>query len=173
MTKEQCLNLILDQGCTFAQAIGLMANIEAESAYYENALGDKNAQGEFTSYGLCQWHGVRWERLKKYAGTATTVPAATQIQFILYEMEKWYPKTYKIFKDIGNDQAGAEKFAYYFCYNYEVPADRKNKSMKRAERASELYEELYKEPLNLDRVFDDILFYTSNIEELIRQWKKQ
>ena len=163
MTPKECLNCLMDYW-NYAQSIAIMANIEAESDYHEDALGDKNSKGEFTSYGLCQWHGSRWERLKKYAGTDGAIDPDVQVGFIVYEMEKWYPKTWKIFQEIGNDKAGAERAAYYFCYNYEVPANRQSKSEKRSIRAGELYEQ-FENKMSAEELI-------CKIEEIIKQWKK-
>ena len=173
MTITECLNMILHRDFSYAQAIGLLSNIEYESAFNENALGDKNSNGEFTSYGLCQWHGTRWERLKQYAGTITTVPAQTQIDFVKWEMEKYYPKTWIIFNSIENNKEGAGKFAYYFCYNYEVPANRKTVSEKRRKRAEELYEMYYDDTKDTETIINEILFHIGQIEGLIEKWKKQ
>ena len=109
MTEKECLNALCEQ-MNYAQAIGILVNMRAESAYNENALGDLK-DGKYTSYGLCQWHGKRWERLQNYSGMITSIPVPTQISFLLWEMEKYYPKTWKVFQEIPDDKSGAERFA--------------------------------------------------------------
>lgn len=171
MTEKECLSALLEQ-MNFAQAIGILVNMKAESAYNENALGDLK-DGKYTSYGLCQWHGKRWERLQNYSGMITSIPAPTQISFLLWEMEKYYPKTWKVFQEIGDDKDGAERFAYYFCYNYEVPANREKKAEKRGIAAGELYEKYYIEPVDPDTIIADALLKIMEAEEILKKWKKR
>ena len=170
MTEKECLNALCEQ-MNFAQAIGILVNMRAESAYNENALGDLK-DGKYTSYGLCQWHGKRWERLQNYSGMITSIPVPTQISFLLWEMEKYYPKTWKVFNEIPDDKSGAERFAYYFCYNYEVPANRQSSSEKRSVAAGDLYDKHYIEPVDSDTIIADALLKIMEVEEILKKWKR-
>ena len=53
--------VINTMGLNNAAACGILANIYKESSFNPHALGDSG-----TSYGICQWHGSRWDRLKTY-----------------------------------------------------------------------------------------------------------
>ena len=170
MTEKECLNALSKQ-MNFAQAIGILVNMKAESAYNENALGDLK-DGKYTSYGLCQWHGKRWERLQAYSGMITSIPVDTQISFLLWEMEKYYPKTWKVFNEIADDKSGAERFAYYFCYNYEIPANREKAAEKRGIAAGELYERYYVEPISADEIIELALEKVKEAKEILEKWKK-
>ena len=172
MTLKECYQLLRDSNLNTAQACGILANIEAESACNENALGDLK-DGKYTSYGLCQWHGVRWERLQAYAGMVTSIPPDVQINWMKIEMQKYYPKTWKLLNATPDDKDGAAKLAYYFCYNYEVPSKRQVKSEKRATRASELFEMFYEAPISLDQILDQALNKIIEAEEILKSWKKQ
>ena len=54
------------QGYADGAVAGILGNIQAESSFNLDAKGDKQ-NGQYTSYGLCQWHNSRWTNLKNFA----------------------------------------------------------------------------------------------------------
>lgn len=151
--KEIYNFLIKDLGMNTAAACGVMANIHHESAFNPNAAGDKNADGEPTSYGLCQWHNARWESLKTWCGSNgydwTTVNG--QMNYLKYEMSKnnwkvlWNGRTiYNNMLSMDNSAAGAFDGGYYWCYNYEVPANKEQVALTRGNLARDVYWTKYK-----------------------------
>ena len=91
-------------GLTSAAASGVLANIQYESGFTPTKLGDHG-----TSYGICQWHNGRYSRLRKYCSqngfNYKTVEG--QLQYLRYELERFYPKVLAYLKSIPNTYSGA------------------------------------------------------------------
>ena len=123
-------------GLNTAGACGLMANLERESGFNPNLVGDSG-----TSYGLCQWHNVRWTKLKDFCNENgydwTTLTG--QLYYLKYELENDYPNTLAEIKGVSNNAQGAYDAAFSFCYNFERPANRTASSEKRGELAQGTY----------------------------------
>ncbi len=125
-----------NMGLNTAGACGLMANLERESGFNPNLVGDSG-----TSYGLCQWHNVRWTKLKDFCNENgydwTTLTG--QLYYLKYELENDYPNTLAEIKGVSNNAQGAYDAAFSFCYNFERPANRTASSEKRGELAQGTY----------------------------------
>ena len=122
-----------DLGLNEAGAVGVLANIRAESGYRQNALGDKNSAGVYTSYGLCQWHNQRWANLINYCIEQgedwQTVHG--QMRYLQYELENGYKSVLNALRSVENTAQGAYDAGYVFCYRFEIPANREQKSDQR------------------------------------------
>lgn len=95
----------------------LMTNMNFESGFNPEALGDND-----TSYGLCQWHDTRWDNLKTmFPNSYNNI--GNQIEFLINELQTSYTSVYNYLND-GNNNAG--DMAYYFCVNFEKPANTEN-----------------------------------------------
>lgn len=127
---------VKQMGYSPAAACGLLANIKAESNFKPNASGDSGA-----SYGICQWYSSRKTRLITWCQSNghdyTTLEG--QLYFLQYELEKYYPSVHKYLKNVSNDAQGAYDAGYYFCYNFEAPANRASKSATRGNSAKNTY----------------------------------
>lgn len=123
-------------GYSKAAACGLLANISAESGFRPVANGDGG-----TSLGICQWHATRKTRLINYCRNRgyDEKELVSQLYYLQYELETYYPSVNRYMKNVGNDSDGAYDAAYYFCYNFEVPANRATQATKRAKKAQETY----------------------------------
>jgi len=123
-------------GYNTAAASGLLANIKAESGFKPNINGDSG-----TSFGICQWHASRKTRLINWCNNNgldyTTL--AGQLYFLKHELETYYPSVNRYMKGVSNDANGAYDAAYYFCYNFEAPANRASKSASRGNSAQNTY----------------------------------
>ena len=132
LTQEMKLNT--------AAACGILANIKNESSFRPTAY---NSNGG--SYGICQWTGSRYTRLKNfcsdYGYDYKTLEA--QLWFLEYELENHYTKTLKYMRAVENTASGAYDAGYYWCYNFEVPANRSSVSVKRGNLAKDTYWEKY------------------------------
>lgn len=120
-----------------AAACGIMANIQYESSFNPNALGDKG-----TSYGICQWHASRWDNLKnycsKYGYDSTTLEG--QLHFLEYELKNSYrTKVYNKLVSVENSADGAYDAAYCWCYYFEVPANKETVAVTRGNVARDKY----------------------------------
>ncbi len=119
-------------GYNSAAAAGLLANIQAESGFRVNANGDSGR-----SYGICQWFSARKTRLLSWCEMKGYDPATlyAQLQFLHYELETYYPKVDRYMKNVADTADGAYDAAYYFCYNFEAPANKASRSESRGNSA--------------------------------------
>jgi hypothetical protein len=98
-------------------AFGIAGNIKAESEFNYTMIGDSGS-----SYGLCQWHDTRMEKLYEYCKSINKSPNTVegQMQYLIYELKNSYKSVYdtisspSYLNDIG-------KIAEYFCRHFEVP----------------------------------------------------
>lgn len=121
-----------------AVAIGIMANIQHESNYNPNAKGDGG-----TSYGICQWHKSRWDRLNSYCASndLSASDLTAQLRFLVYEFKKFYTKHWETINAQPNTVDGAAEVAYTMCVKYEIPANKESSGKKRGETARKLWNE--------------------------------
>lgn len=123
-------------GYNSAAAAGLLANISAESGFRTGTVGDAGR-----SYGICQWFSGRKTRLINYCADHdldyTTLYG--QLRFLQYELEKYYPSVHRYMKGVEDSAAGAYDAAYYFCYNFEAPANRVGQSTSRGNSAQNIF----------------------------------
>ena len=129
---------LINSGFNTAAAVGILANIEKESSFNPNAQGDY-VNGVATSYGICQWHNDRWTNLKNYRPNDWTTLNG-QLAFLVHELEV-SKKTINSYmrNSIPNTSDGAYEAGRYWCYYYEVPANRANVSVSRGNRARDYY----------------------------------
>ena len=104
-----------------AAAAGIMANMWSESRWNPNALGDGG-----TSYGLCQWHNTRWDRLKQFCSNNgydwETIEG--QLHFLKEELSAaGYASMLEQMRSYSDDATGAFKAAKDFCEIFERPAN--------------------------------------------------
>ena len=124
--------LINDMKLNRAAAMGVMANIYYESGYKPVIDGDGG-----TSYGICQWHAGRKNNLINWC-TENGLDYNTlegQLKFLQYELPTRYPSVDSYIRQVENTADGAYDAAYYFCFNFEAPANRTAQSTKRGNYA--------------------------------------
>lgn len=123
-------------GLNTAAACGVLANIEAESSFNPTVYGDSG-----TSYGICQWHNGRFTSLKNWCNNNgynyQTING--QLNYLQYELKNSYLSVWNKLKTVSNSATGAYEAAYYWCYYYEVPANRESKSVSRGNTAKKKY----------------------------------
>ncbi len=117
-----CLTL-KNSGFSDSAVAALMTNIDAESGFRLNALGDSG-----TSYGLVQWHNGRYTNLRNHCGSNLN-SVECQIDYLLYELTTSYRDVYSNLLSNGS----AYDKANYFCLHFESP---KNSTVVCPERAS-------------------------------------
>ncbi len=117
-----------------AAAMGVMANIYWESGYKAVIDGDGG-----TSYGLCQWHAGRKTRLINWCteNGLDYNSVEGQLKFLQYELPNFYPAVDSYIRQVENTADGAYDAAYYFCFNFEAPANRTAQSTKRGNYAKD------------------------------------
>ena len=127
-------------GYNTAAACGLLSNCYYESTFSTACLSDGGS-----SYGLFQWHEVRWSRMRSWCSSNgfDYKTIVGQLNFLKYELEKYYPKVDRYMKSVPNTAQGAYDAAYYYCVNYLVPANKESQGAKRGSRAQSVYWEKY------------------------------
>ncbi|MDO4174715.1 MAG: phage tail tip lysozyme [Eubacteriales bacterium] len=135
--------LVAEMGYSNAAACGVLANIKAESNFNPNSYGDSG-----TSYGICQWHNSRFTALKNWC-SANGYDWKTldgQLHYLQKEMSAnnnaylYNGATInQQMKSYGNSASDAYNAGYYWCYYYEVPANRGSVAVARATQAKNTY----------------------------------
>lgn len=135
--------LVNEMGLNTAAACGILANIYRESSFNPNATGDKG-----TSYGICQWHNSRWEAMKTWCNEngydwTTLIGQLNYLKFELSQNNSAYlyngKKIFNYISAVENSAQGAYDAGYYWCYYYEVPANKETTSVTRGNLAKDTY----------------------------------
>jgi hypothetical protein len=110
--------LTKEKGVSRNHALGIIANIKAESGFNASAIGDKG-----TSIGLFQHHGPRAASLKKFAGGDYT-NWKKQVDFMYQEKDtqKYLSKNFETPTQASED----------FTVNWERPTNKVEKAKKRS-----------------------------------------
>ncbi len=137
--KRVYLFLTGELGLNTAAACGVLANIEKESSFRVTAASYDGG------YGLVQWTGGRNTRLKNWCADNgydyTTLEG--QLWYFKYELDGSYKKILNYLKGVENSPIGAYDAGYYFCYNFEIPANRATRSVQRGNLAKDSYWQKY------------------------------
>lgn len=127
-----------------AAACGIMANMEHESKFDPTVvITDTNG---LLSGGLCQWNGGRFSNLKSFCkkNGYNYLSIDGQIAFLKHELKsKSYSYIYDYLKNVPNNADGAYDAAWYWCYYFEVPANRSYKADTRGYSAETKYWPVY------------------------------
>lgn len=144
-------------GLNKAAALGIMANIQAESEFNISA-GSKGG-----AYGLCQWCGSRRNTLLSWSWDPSV---EVQLVYIQHELENGYVDVLDVLKSVEDTEDGAAYAAYYFCKYYERPSNVEWKAQYRAGIAKEFWPqfevqeeevvETYQEIVLVNRYFQQI-----------------
>lgn len=135
--------LVDEMGLNSAAASGVLANIEAESNFNPNLSGDSGS-----SFGICQWHAGRFDNLKSFCAKNSYDYKSLegQLRYLEYELtEKKSDTGYILDKlNVENTAEGAYTAAYNWCYYFERPSNKADKSVKRGNNAKNNYWPVYK-----------------------------
>ena len=149
---------------------GILANIYYESGYDPSIGGDYNVNtGEYTSFGLCQWHGSRWDEVVSVCEQYGYDPFSLDGQcfYIYYDLNNTRDEYYSFLLQV-DAQAEAQgltpadvayQIAYWWCTDYEVPANKEVAGAKRGVYAAEVLLPKYysgsSEDFTYEQVFGD------------------
>ena len=119
-------------GMPASSACGVIANIEHESNFNPNALGDGG-----TSYGICQWHNPsRWDQLIEFCNSNgydwDTMDG--QLYYLEYEITQGgeaYTGIYSVLMAQTDTSQGAYQAGYEWCDRFERPEDAESKAVNR------------------------------------------
>lgn len=123
-------------GLNTAAACAVLGNINAESSFKTKCDGDGG-----TSYGLCQWHNDRKHNLIMFCKSNgyDLQSVEGQMAFMVKELKESYPGVWSNLNSCPNTAQGAYNSGYYFCVNYEVPANKQTKGHERGTTARTVF----------------------------------
>ena len=111
--KATVYQFLRKAGFNNAAVCGIMANIQCESSFNP---GDKVLDtNNLYSYGICQWNGSRFTRLKQCRPTDYHTLNG-QLNYLVYELERYYPRVYNYLRSVPNTAEGAYQAGHYWCY---------------------------------------------------------
>lgn len=121
--------LTQEMGLPSASACGILANMEHESAFDLQALGDNG-----TSFGLCQWHAGRYSNLKAYCRSRGLDyrTAEGQLAYLEFELQTGYSSLYSLLLGMEDSPNGAYRAAQLWCTEFERPANMEQRAKERA-----------------------------------------
>ena len=139
--KSQVFSYLTQEiGFNTAAACGVMANMEHESGFDSSkVLYDSNG---LLSGGLCMWNGGRFSSLQRFCNNNgyNYLSVYGQLKYLEHELKSsYYEHIYNYLKNVSNDPNGAYNAAYYWCYYFEIPANRSYHANKRGGAASSKY----------------------------------
>lgn len=123
-------------GLNKAGACGVLANIQCESAFKPDALGDSG-----TSYGICQWHAGRYAALKTWCASngKNYQTLDGQLWYLKYELERSYTSVLAYIRAVEDTAEGAYNAGHRWCAKFEIPANTEVNAQKRGELAKGTY----------------------------------
>ncbi len=128
--------LTKEMGFNHAAACGVLANIQLESGFNQYALGDGG-----TSYGICQWHNERFNRLISYCGSIgldyNTLDG--QLAYLANELPSSYSNVYYYLLGVADTADGAYDAGYYWCVYFEAPSETYERAAQRGNLARNEY----------------------------------
>lgn len=148
VTEREIYDFLTEEmGLPSSSACGILANIEHESAFNVNIVGDQG-----TSYGLCQWHNNRYSALISYCrGIGMDYRTLSgQLQYLKYELETSYINLLATLRVMENTPNGAYKAGYLWCIQFERPADMENRAVSRGTLAKGKYWNRYNSMIMID-----------------------
>ncbi len=131
-------------GFNSAAACGIMANIERESNFKPNIVA-RDSNGLYSG-GLCMWNGSRFTNLKNYCNKNgyDYLSIEGQMHYLQYELQtSGYKHIYNYLMNVSNSSSGAYNAAYYWCYYFEIPANKAVKAKQRGNIAISSYWPVY------------------------------
>jgi hypothetical protein len=130
--KENAMQMLTNLGLTRAQAAGVVANLNAESALDAHAVGDHGH-----AYGLAQWHEDGQERFKKWSGGIDIRDSTEQQQFEFLAHD--YPQASGAGPWLARARDNARQAAMNFSLRYERPAGGQAEAERRGDAATTIY----------------------------------
>lgn len=128
---DQAINFFQGQGWSRAQAIGLVANLDAESAMDPDNYQDSGGPG----YGLAQWENPRQRDFAAWAGKDIHGSSfEEQLRFVQYELTHSESAAGNALRGATSARDAAEIVTRL----YERPADTAGEAARRGQRAADM-----------------------------------
>ena len=134
--QDTIYNYLSKKGFNDAAISGILANIQHESGFNPTAVGDGG-----TSYGICQWHLGRRERMKDYCrqNNLDVDSVEGQVDYLVWELQNHYPSVYEKIKSVPNTAQGAYDAAYEWTVHFEIPQNKEAAGHNRGNTAQSSY----------------------------------
>lgn len=135
---REIVQFLVNKGLPTAAAIGIIANIKAESEFNTGAIGDHG-----TSFGLCQWHNERGVAMKSMVGSNWAINLTGQLNYLWYELSSSsYSSLLTALQQVPNTLAGAKKAADLFVRQFERPSNIEYNSKIRQNNAETFWKQI-------------------------------
>ena len=132
---REIVQFMQGKGLNTAAAIGIIANIKAESSFRTDAVGDNG-----TSFGLCQWHNTRNTAMRAVAGSNWATNLTGQLEYLWIELnQNYYIDLLHTLQSVPNTLEGAKQATDAFIRNFEFPDQVNRKSIERQGYAEEYW----------------------------------
>ena len=141
-TQASIYKILREKGYSKAAICAILANMEHESSFRKDALGDYE-NGQPTSYGLCQWHAGRWTKLKNFCSDNGYDVASIegQLAYMDHELQTDdYKYIYDKLMSVDDTIEGAKEASKYWTIHYEVPKYKEQRAVERAESIGKYWE---------------------------------
>lgn len=139
-TRNRLISMFVDKGYTQNQAIGIVANLQAESGFRTKAHGDRGLV-KGGSHGIAQWNRERLDKLKEMYGDGWD-KLENQVAYVDWELRN----TEKVAGDALRKARTIEEATRIFTTEYERPKDkhlRANERIKIAMSYKDIIPESY------------------------------
>lgn len=110
------VEFFVSSGLTYAAAVGICANIKAESNFRPDAIGDRGQ-----SFGIAQWYSRRGQKMKEYVGDDWATDYSGQLEYLLSDIESY--NLIGRLSVLDNTSEGAQDAAEIICREFEAPAN--------------------------------------------------
>ena len=138
---RETVEYLKNHGLNTAAAVGVCANIRAESNFNTAAAGDMIG-GKPTSFGICQWHNKRGDAMKAMAGSSWSTNLKGQLDYLWYELQHDYKSVLNNLKSVKNTESGCKEAADIFVRQFEKPASVDTQSKIRQSYAVEYWKKV-------------------------------
>ena len=115
-TVQDVYQFLKGKGLNDAAAVGVIANLQAESGFRTGAIGDSG-----TSAGLAQWHAGRMSSMKAYVGADWATNVTGQLNYLWHELQTTYKGVLNKITQLPNTAEGARQATSIWIHDYEVP----------------------------------------------------
>lgn len=139
---KRIFELLLQQGFTAAQCVGILANIRQESGFNPAALNSIGASG------LCQWYQGRATAMKNFVGPDWRNDIDGQIAYLMKELQSGYKTTVldPILAIVDNTYEAALQVMEIFLRKFEIPGNYAEEIRRRSKFAEELWSQIVIQP---------------------------
>lgn len=129
--EKAAIDFFMSKGWSKNQAIGIVANLKAESGLNSRALNpnEQDSKGnKFSSKGIAQWNRERLDKFREIIGRDISQSSyEEQLKFVQWELENTHRKAFNLLKQARTSDEAVAVITKHF----EIPADMARQIVKR------------------------------------------